>query len=88
MFLGRRSQSSFLNVLFPFLPNLYLCGSVLSGPETFLTIDSYMNPLLDLNEVDFRLLEVDNGLVLPFNVQSRVLATFFDVIHSWTIHCL
>nr|YP_009058221.1 cytochrome c oxidase subunit II [Empoasca vitis]AIL29200.1 cytochrome c oxidase subunit II [Empoasca vitis]QFO89458.1 cytochrome c oxidase subunit 2 [Empoasca flavescens]UGK73336.1 cytochrome c oxidase subunit II [Empoasca vitis] len=50
--------------------------------------DSYMKPTLDLTDGEFRLLEVDNCLVLPFNIQSRILATSFDVIHSWTIPSL
>lgn len=50
--------------------------------------DSYMKPSNELSDRDFRLLEVDNCLVLPFNIQSRVLTTSFDVIHSWTIPSL
>nr|QZZ18287.1 cytochrome c oxidase subunit II [Empoasca serrata] len=50
--------------------------------------DSYMKPSIDLIDGDFRLLEVDNCLVLPFNVQTRILTTSFDVIHSWTIPSL
>lgn len=47
--------------------------------------DSYIKPTTELNFNEFRLLEVDNCLVLPFNVQTRILTTSFDVIHSWTI---
>uniref|UniRef100_A0AAU6PBX1 Cytochrome c oxidase subunit 2 n=1 Tax=Complanledra complana TaxID=3078487 RepID=A0AAU6PBX1_9HEMI len=36
----------------------------------------------------FRLLDVDNRLVMPFGVQVRFLVSSFDVIHSWTIPCL
>lgn len=37
---------------------------------------------------EYRLLEVDNRIVLPFNVKSRILVTSYDVIHSWTIPSL
>nr|YP_010531296.1 cytochrome c oxidase subunit II [Mileewa sharpa]UXX17555.1 cytochrome c oxidase subunit II [Mileewa sharpa] len=47
--------------------------------------DSYMKSLVDLENSEFRLLEVDNQIVLPFNIQIRILVTSTDVIHSWTI---
>nr|YP_010952933.1 cytochrome c oxidase subunit II [Empoascanara alami]YP_010952972.1 cytochrome c oxidase subunit II [Empoascanara hongkongica]WMQ52376.1 cytochrome c oxidase subunit 2 [Empoascanara alami]WMQ52415.1 cytochrome c oxidase subunit 2 [Empoascanara hongkongica] len=50
--------------------------------------DSYMKPTSDLENNEFRLLETDNRVVLPFNTQTRILMTSSDVIHSWTIPCL
>lgn len=47
--------------------------------------DSYMIPSNELQEPDFRLLDVDNRTVLPINTQIRVLISAADVIHSWTI---
>nr|YP_010274854.1 cytochrome c oxidase subunit II [Mooreana trichoneura]UJV31551.1 cytochrome c oxidase subunit II [Mooreana trichoneura] len=48
--------------------------------------DSYM---LQLNEKNnFRLLDVDNRIILPMNNQIRILITATDVIHSWTIPSL
>uniref|UniRef100_A0AAU7LK44 Cytochrome c oxidase subunit 2 n=1 Tax=Thalassa montezumae TaxID=3129753 RepID=A0AAU7LK44_9CUCU len=47
--------------------------------------DSYMIPSNDLKSFNFRLLEVDNRTILPFNSQIRLLMTSSDVIHSWTI---
>nr|AGO28067.1 cytochrome c oxidase subunit II [Opistoplatys sp. HL-2013] len=47
--------------------------------------DSYMKPMNELNNEDFRLLDVDNRMVLPMNTQIRILVTAADVIHSWTI---
>jgi len=44
--------------------------------------DSYMVLEDDLPEGGLRLLEVDNALVLPINLQIRVLVTSSDVIHS------
>lgn len=53
-----------------------------------LEIDSYIIQTQDLNPGDFRLLEVDNRIVLPINIETRVLVTAADVIHSWTIPAL
>nr|WRK21494.1 cytochrome c oxidase subunit II [Nionia sp.] len=50
--------------------------------------DSYMKPILDLNNAEFRLLETDNRVILPFNIKVRMLLTSTDVIHSWTIPSL
>lgn len=47
--------------------------------------DSYIIPRNDLNPSEFRLLEVDNRTVIPFNTQIRLLVSAADVIHSWTI---
>nr|YP_009503512.1 cytochrome c oxidase subunit II [Abroscelis anchoralis]AWX64120.1 cytochrome c oxidase subunit II [Abroscelis anchoralis] len=47
--------------------------------------DSYMISTNDLPSNGFRLLDVDNRVVMPFNSQIRVLVTAMDVIHSWTI---
>nr|ANJ70514.1 cytochrome c oxidase subunit 2 [Hygrotus impressopunctatus] len=53
-----------------------------------LEFDSYMTPLIDLPENGFRLLDVDNRVVLPLNSQIRILVTAMDVLHSWTIPSL
>nr|YP_007374653.1 cytochrome c oxidase subunit II [Sirthenea flavipes]ADU58099.1 cytochrome c oxidase subunit II [Sirthenea flavipes] len=47
--------------------------------------DSYMKPINDLEMSDFRLLDVDNRMVLPMATPIRILVTATDVIHSWTI---
>nr|YP_010968369.1 cytochrome c oxidase subunit II [Satarupa monbeigi]WNO18669.1 cytochrome c oxidase subunit II [Satarupa monbeigi] len=48
--------------------------------------DSYMiQPEMKNN---FRLLDVDNRVILPMNNQIRILITATDVIHSWTIPSL
>nr|AWV83161.1 cytochrome oxidase subunit II [Auritibicen bihamatus] len=47
--------------------------------------DSYMKPSNDLLKNDFRLLDVDNRIILPFYTQVRLLISSHDVIHSWTI---
>nr|UEP16608.1 cytochrome c oxidase subunit II [Botanophila rubrifrons] len=50
--------------------------------------DSYMIPTNELKINEFRLLDVDNRIVLPTNLQIRILVTAADVIHSWTIPAL
>nr|AMP43822.1 cytochrome c oxidase subunit II [Xylomya moiwana] len=50
--------------------------------------DSYMIPTNELSLDKFRLLDVDNRIILPMNSQIRILVTAADVIHSWTIPSL
>ena len=50
--------------------------------------DSYILPTNDLENRGFRLLDVDNRVVLPINTQTRVLISAADVIHSWTVPSL
>nr|QUL60437.1 cytochrome c oxidase subunit II [Hypomecis punctinalis] len=50
--------------------------------------DSYMIPSNELSMNSFRLLDVDNRIVLPMNNQIRIMVTATDVIHSWTIPSL
>nr|QNV12155.1 cytochrome c oxidase subunit II [Cercopagis pengoi] len=50
--------------------------------------DSYMIPTHELEEGGFRLLEVDNRVILPYLTQVRLLVTAADVIHSWTVPSL
>nr|YP_010179699.1 cytochrome c oxidase subunit II [Cryptotympana atrata]AWV83187.1 cytochrome oxidase subunit II [Cryptotympana atrata]QUV77442.1 cytochrome c oxidase subunit II [Cryptotympana atrata] len=50
--------------------------------------DSYMKPSNELDINEFRLLDVDNRVILPFSTQVRLLITSHDVIHSWTIPSL
>nr|AND96008.1 cytochrome c oxidase subunit 2 [Onthophagus similis] len=53
-----------------------------------LEFDSYMIPLNEMKMNSFRLLDVDNRTILPYNSQIRMLVTAADVIHSWTIPAL
>nr|UPL65755.1 cytochrome c oxidase subunit II [Physomerus sp.] len=50
--------------------------------------DSYMKPSNELMDYEFRLLDVDNRMVLPMNTQIRILVTAADVLHSWTVPSL
>lgn len=50
--------------------------------------DSYIIPSNDLKINDFRLLDVDNRIILPINNQIRIIVSATDVIHSWTVPSL
>lgn len=47
--------------------------------------DSYLKPESNLNHGEFRLLEVDNALVLAVDEPSRIIVTASDVLHSWAL---
>lgn len=49
--------------------------------EESIAFDSYMLQEDDLNAGDFRLLEVDNRVVLPINTHIRFVITSADVLH-------
>nr|AVM85471.1 cytochrome c oxidase subunit II [Anopheles gambiae] len=53
-----------------------------------LEFDSYMVSTNELETNGFRLLDVDNRVVLPMNNQIRILVTATDVLHSWTVPSL
>ena len=53
-----------------------------------LIFDSYMVQEDDLLIGQFRLLEVDNRVIVPTNSHIRVLITASDVLHSWAIPSL
>nr|YP_010729880.1 cytochrome c oxidase subunit II [Parnassius mnemosyne]WEF74751.1 cytochrome c oxidase subunit II [Parnassius mnemosyne] len=50
--------------------------------------DSYMIQYNKNTPENFRLLDVDNRIILPMNNQIRIMVTATDVIHSWTIPSL
>nr|QXE45652.1 cytochrome c oxidase subunit II [Anthaxia chinensis] len=50
--------------------------------------DSYMTASNLLKPYSFRLLDVDNRMIIPFNSIIRLIVTSADVIHSWTIPSL
>jgi len=53
-----------------------------------ISFDSFIIPQEDIKLNNFRLLDVDNRLVIPFNTNVRFLITAADVIHAWTIPSL
>jgi cytochrome c oxidase subunit 2 len=56
--------------------------------STSLNFDSYMKADDDLSLGSFRLLEVDNRVILPSETHIRVLVTAADVLHSWAVPSL
>nr|AFK28532.1 cytochrome c oxidase subunit 2 [Hynobius lichenatus] len=50
-----------------------------------LMFDSYMMPTQDLLPGQFRLLEVDNRMVVPMESPIRMLISAEDVLHSWAV---
>jgi len=50
-----------------------------------INFDSYMIAEDSLEPAHFRLLEVDNRVVLPINTHVRLLITSADVLHSWAV---
>lgn len=93
-----------LFIAFPSLRILYLLDEINSPTLSIKTIghqwywryeysdfnniefDSYINSEIKINS--FRLLDVDNRIILPINNQIRILVTATDVLHSWTIPSL
>lgn len=55
---------------------------------TSINFDSYMVPTNDLEVGQFRLLEVDEKVVVPAHTHVRVIITSADVIHSWAVPSL
>ena len=53
-----------------------------------LEFDSYIIPVEELNQGDFRLLEVDHRAVVPVGCNIRVLVSAADVLHCWTVPSL
>jgi len=58
--------------------------ATLRGSES-LNFDSYMLSTNDLTVGAFRLLEVDNRIILPIKTHIRLLVTAADVLHSWAV---
>ena len=50
--------------------------------------DSYMIPESDLELGQFRLLDVDNKVIVPVDTHIRLIVTGADVIHSWAVPSL
>lgn len=53
-----------------------------------INFDSFIIPQNSIEINTFRLLDVDNRLIIPFNINTRFLISSIDVIHSWTIPSL
>nr|APT41441.1 cytochrome c oxidase subunit II [Psychodopygus squamiventris maripaensis] len=53
-----------------------------------LEFDSYMIPINEMTPSSFRLLDVDNRIILPLKSQIRIIISATDVLHSWTVPAL
>nr|QOI72733.1 cytochrome c oxidase subunit II [Gloydius saxatilis changdaoensis] len=56
--------------------------------EAHISYDSYMLQTHDLPKGSPRLLEVDHRMVVPAGLQTRIVVTAEDVLHSWAIPSL
>nr|NP_062483.1 cytochrome c oxidase subunit 2 [Chondrus crispus]P48869.1 RecName: Full=Cytochrome c oxidase subunit 2; AltName: Full=Cytochrome c oxidase polypeptide II [Chondrus crispus]CAA87604.1 cytochrome oxidase, subunit II [Chondrus crispus] len=63
----------------------YEYSDYLNEDDDSINYDSYMIPEEDLEIGQFRLLEVDNRMVIPINTHIRVIVTAADVLHSWAV---
>lgn len=53
-----------------------------------LEFDSYIINQNNIELHNFRLLDTDNRIIIPFNYFIRIIVTAADVLHSWTIPSL
>nr|WOW99154.1 cytochrome c oxidase subunit II [Tropiduchidae sp. 2 WQW-2023a] len=53
-----------------------------------LEFESYMTSKKSNNPKNFRLIDVDNRMNLPFLTKTRMIISSSDVIHSWTVPSL
>nr|YP_009735116.1 cytochrome c oxidase subunit II [Acropyga guianensis]QBG38616.1 cytochrome c oxidase subunit II [Acropyga guianensis] len=54
----------------------------------YIEFNSFMINSNNLSFNEFRLLDVDNRCIIPFNYPIRILSSSTDVIHAWTIPSL
>ena len=62
----------------------YEYADFINDDEEFIEYDSYLVPDSDLELGTFRLLEVDNRVILPELTHTRFMISSADVIHSFT----
>jgi len=53
-----------------------------------ISFDSFIIPQSETTLSTFRLLDVDNRMIIPFNINSRIILSSSDVLHAWTIPSL
>jgi len=59
-----------------------------NGDDEFIEFDSYIVPESDLEEGMFRMLEVDNRVIIPELTHTRFVISAADVIHSYAVPSL
>jgi len=60
----------------------------LNSDDEYIEYDSYLVPESDLDAGGFRMLEVDNRVILPELTHTRFMVTAADVIHSFAVPAL
>jgi len=50
--------------------------------------DAYIIPTNEMEDNIFRLLDVDNRTLVPYNIHVRILISSSDVLHAWTVPAL
>ena len=63
----------------------YEYSDYVNADQEYVSFDSYIIADSDLTLGNFRLLEVDNRVVLPTKTHIRLIITSADVLHCWTI---
>lgn len=66
----------------------YELSDFLTEDGNTIDFDSYMVPESDLEVGQFRLLDVDNRLVVPADCHIRLIVTASDVLHSFSVPSL
>lgn len=66
----------------------YEYSDMLNEDAEAIEFDSYMVPESDLELGQYRLLDVDNRVVVPSNTHIRFIVTSTDVIHDWAVPAL
>merc|ERR1719317_821070 len=66
--------------------NTEIFGSV--SDRSHIEFDAYIIPTNELESSIFRLLDVDNRTLAPFNIHVRILIRSADVLHAWTVPSL
>merc|ERR1712174_62809 len=61
-------------------------GSISNNSQ--IEFDSYIIPSNEIDSIMFRLLDVDNRTVIPYNIHIRILISSADVLHAWTVPSL
>ena len=56
--------------------------------RSHIEFDAYIIPTNELERSMFRLLDVDNRTLAPFNIHVRILIRSADVLHAWTVPSL
>ena len=62
--------------------------SINNSADNLIEFDAYIIPSSDMEPNFFRLLDVDNRTILPYNIHIRILISSADVLHAWTVPSL